>query len=203
MFGTKIVLLMFTFVASPALFGAQDNRQQSGNAAIHDVRMLVTLLSPISTKSSKEGDTFSAKVTSPSAYEGIIEGRIAKMKIAKRRDKAEILFAFETLTLQGKTYPVRADLQAVANSKGLKGVDEEGRAIGQSSRKKRVGGTLVGTAVGGTLGGLLGGGRGAVEGAALGAGTGFLIAVQFTTSGSDIEFWPGSVFTLVVSDRRR
>jgi len=121
--------------------------------------------------------------------------------MAKRRDKAEIYFAFETLTLQGKAYPIRADLQAVANSKGLKGVDDEGRAIGQSSKKKQVGGTLAGTAIGATVGGLLGGGRGVAEGAALGAAAGFLIAVQFTTSGSDIEFWPGSVFTLVVADR--
>jgi hypothetical protein len=181
---------------------AQATSPQPPPLGLKNIEMSVKLLSPISTKTSKAGDKFSAQVLTPESYGGaIIEGHIASIKTAKNRDKAEISFQFETLTFRGATHPIQADLKEVANSQGVKNVDEEGRAIGKSSKKKALESALIGSAVGGILGGVLGGGKGAAIGAAAGAGAGLLFAIKFTTSGSQMEFAPGSTFTLDVSDR--
>ena len=166
--------------------------------------MSVRLLSPISTKTSQKGDRFSAQVLKPNGFaNAVIEGHINSVKRAAKRDKAEISFAFETITFHGVAYLIRADLKDVANSSGVKNVDEEGRAIGKSSKKKAVESAAVASAVGGILGGVLAGGRGAAIGSTAGAAAGLLFAIKFTTSGSDMEFAPGSQFVLDVSDRQR
>lgn len=173
-------------------------------SVLHGGVFVVKLLSPISTKTSRRGDTFSAQVMSPAEYEGaIFEGRINKVRAARKRRKAEISFAFQTITFKGRTIPVQADLKNVANSKGVKDVDDEGHVIGKSSKKKEVAGALIGSGLGALIGGLAAGGKGAAAGAAIGAGAGLIVAIGFTTSGSDIEFAPGSTFTLNVSQRTR
>jgi hypothetical protein len=179
---------------------AQNNSLQP--LGLRNTEMSVKLLSPISTKTSQPRDKFSAQVMVPDLYSGaVLEGHIASIKTAKKRDKAEISFQFETLTFRGVTYPIQADLKEVANSQGVKNVDEEGRAIGKSSNKKALESALIGSAVGGILGAAMGGAKGAAAGAGVGAGAGLLFAVKFTTSGSQMEFAPGSMLTLLVSDR--
>jgi uncharacterized protein YcfJ len=131
----------------------------------------------------------------------VIEGHINAIKKPKKRDKAEVSFAFETITLRGVTYSIQADLKEVANSQGVKNVDEEGRVIGKSSKKKAMESALVGSALGALLGAAMNGGKGAAAGAGVGAAAGLLVGITFTTSGSDMEFAPGSQFTLVASDR--
>jgi hypothetical protein len=169
---------------------------------LKNTEMSVKLLSPISTKTSRAGDRFSAQVLGPSAYEGaFMEGRIGSIKAAKHSGKAEISFQFETLTFQNATHSIQADLKEVANSQGVKDVDEEGRAIGKSSNKKALESALIGSALGGILGAAMGGAKGAAVGAGAGAGAGLLFAIKFTTSGLQMEFAPGSTFTLNVSDR--
>jgi outer membrane lipoprotein SlyB len=112
--------------------------------------------------------------------------------------------AFETITAGGKTYPMTADLkEIVANSKGVKQVDEEGQVIGVKSNKKKIAGTLAGEGIGAVVGGLAGGGKGAAAGGAAGAVTGYLLSVTFSANGSNIEFAPGSEFLLVTSDRNK
>lgn len=174
---------------------------------LHDARFVVKLLSPISTKTSSEGDMFTALVEQPPDYQGaVFEGKITKLKRPKRgvgKGRAEIAFQFESITFKGNTIPVTADLKEVANSKGVKGVDEEGNAIGKTSNKKRLGSALVSSGIGAVIGGLAGGGRGAATGAAIGAGVGLVIGLTMTTTGSELEFLPGSLFTLEVSHRTR
>lgn len=192
-----------------ALLTTQSSVAQTGPSkppsralGLKNTEMSVKLMSPISTKSSKPGDTFSAQVLTPDMYAGAtIEGRIGSIKTAKNRTKAEISFQFETLTFQNAAHRIQADLKEVANSQGVKDVDEEGHAIGKSSKKKALESALIGSAVGGILGGAMGGGKGAAIGAGAGAGAGLLFAIKFTTSGSQMEFVPGSTFTLDVSDR--
>lgn len=180
-----------------------NSRQQLGPPlGLRNVEMTVRLMSPISTRSSRSGERFSAQVLTPATYSGaFIEGHIASIRAARNQNKSEITFQFETLTFKGVTHVIQADLKAVANSQGVAMVDEEGRPIGKSSKKKTVESALIGSAFGGILGGVLGGARGAAIGAGAGAGAGLLFAIKFTTSGSQIEFAPGSTFTLVVSDR--
>jgi len=158
----------------------------------------------LSRRSVQKLDAQALSVVSPEAYQDAhIEGKIQDTKPAKKSNKAEISFAFTTLIKGEKRYPIEADLAEVSNSKGVKNVDEEGRVIGKSSMKKKLAGTAAGAGIGAAIGALAGGGKGAGIGAAAGAGAGLLLTIGFTTSGSDIEFLPGSVFTMTVSDRSR
>ena len=195
-----IAIATAVFCTVPLL--AQNPQPPQPPLGLKDVPMAVKLLSPISTKTSQQGDKFTAQIVAPDQFkDAVVEGHINTIKKAKKRDKAEISFAFETMTFQGKTYPIQADLKEVANSQGVKDVDEEGRAIGKTSSKKALESALVGSAVGGILGAALGGGKGAAAGAGAGAAAGLLFAIKFTTSGSDMEFAPGSQFSMLVSDR--
>ena len=166
---------------------------------------VVKLTSPISTNTSSPGDTFAALVESPSEYQGaVFVGRITKLKKPKKgvgKGKAEIAFQFDALTAQGNTHPVIADLKDVTNSKGIKSVDEEGQVIGKTSNKKRVGAAAAGAGLGVLIGALGGGAQGAAIGGAAGLAAGIAIGLKMTTTGSQLEFLPGSHFTLDVSDR--
>ena len=171
---------------------------------IKDQTFVIDLLSPLSTKTAKPGDTFTASVSSPPQFVGaIIEGRINNMKKPKKgagKGNASVEFEFDTMTFHGKTSTMTMQLTDIANSKGVKNVDDEGRAIGRTSQKKRVGMAFGGAALGALAGYALGGASGAMIGAGVGAVAGLAIGMTMTTSGSDIEFRPGSKFTLTVTD---
>jgi hypothetical protein len=175
-----------------------------GGLGLHDTTFAVRLLSPLSTKTAREGDTFTASVEMPGQYQGaVMEGRITRLKRPRKgvgKGKAEVRFEFETLTFNGRTAAITTNLIHVANSQGLMGVDEEGRAISVTSNKKRIISTLALAGIGAGIGAAAGGARGAAVGGAAGAAAGLLIGLKMTTSGSDIEFRPGSMFTLSVSD---
>lgn len=195
---------LIMFVAQAFAISGIAQVPAAANLGLKDAEFVVRLNSPISTKGSQKGDAFSAQVLSPAQYAtGVVESHIRDVKTAKKRNKAQISFAFETITLNGETHMIKADLKDVSNSKGVKRVDEEGRAIGTSSNKKKVVGALAGAGLGAAIGALAGGASGAATGGAIGAGAGLLLAVGLTTSGANVEFAPGSQFTLAVSDRGR
>jgi hypothetical protein len=174
---------------------------------LQHVSFVAKLLSPISTKTSNQGDMFTAIVEDPSQYQGaVLEGKITKLKKPKKgtgKGKAEIAFEFDTITFNSKSAPVTVDLKEVQNSQGVKAVDEEGRVIGKTSNKKRALTALAGGALGAGIGALAGGAQGAVKGGAIGLAAGLALGLTMTTAGSDLEFLPGSHFTLDVSDRGR
>jgi len=109
---------------------------------------------------------------------------------------------FDSLSFGGRTLSVAAVLEDVSNSKGVKNVDEEGRVIGKTSNKKRVGSVIGGALTGALIGAMSAGGVGAAVGAGAGAGAGLAVGLTMTTTGSQIEFRPGSIFTLKISDSR-
>jgi len=199
-------LLLFALESVGAQQSAQTQSEPEG-FGLQNASFVVRLLSPISTKTSSEGDMFTALVEQPAEYQGaVFEGKITRLKKPKKgvgKGKAEIVFQFESVTFRGKTVPVTADLKDVVNSKGVKGVDEEGQVIGRTSNKKRIGAALAASGIGALLGGLAGGAKGAATGAAIGAGVGVAIGLTMTTTGAELEFLPGSLFTLEVSDRTR
>jgi hypothetical protein len=107
--------------------------EQQPSLGLQKQEFVVKLLSPVSTKTSKKGDSLSAVVISPPAYEkASLVGEVQQVKPAKKSQKAEISFAFTKIVTGGRNYVVEADLQEVTNSRGAKGVDEEGRVIGKS-----------------------------------------------------------------------
>ncbi len=126
--------------------------------------MTVKLLSPISTKTSNQGDAFTALVESPPGFQNaVVEGKISKLNKARRgtgKGRPEITFASDSITIGGRTVPITADLKQVSNSKGLASVDEEGNAIGKSSKGRRVGTAALLTVLGTGLGAAAGGAKG-------------------------------------------
>jgi hypothetical protein len=142
------------------------------------------------------------QVLEPAPYkDAMIEAEIAKAKASgKVKGKSELLFTFSKLTLKdGQSVPIVADLKDVQNSKGVAGVDEEGRVIGKSSAKRDIATTAAIAGIGALIGGIAGGGSGAAKGAAIGAAIG--LTISFSTRGEDIKFAPGSVFKLTVNSR--
>lgn len=199
---STLLSMLLLHATSPRLIEVASGQQPAPRLGLNDVVMTVSLVSPISTKTSKEGDQIVARVLTPEPYQAaVLEGKVQKIKKAKKGDKAEVLFSFRSLTWSGVTYPIRAELTDVTNSKGVQNVDEEGRAIGKSSNKRRILATLIGAGVGAAAGAAVAGARGAAVGAGTGAIAGLLIGIKFTARGPDMEFAPGSQFTLKVSDR--
>jgi len=157
-------------------------------------------LSPLSASSNKKGDRFSLQVFEPAAYKNaIVEGEVVKAKAAgKVKGKSELLFAFDKLMMpNGTVLPITADLTSVKNSRGVQGVDEEGRVIGKSSTGKDVARTAALAGIGALIGGAVAGGSGVAAGAAIGAAVG--LTITFSTKGEDIRFAQGSLFQLALS----
>ena len=202
----KRLILIVTGVAA-SLSAQTPPEPQPQALGLQHVSFVAKLLSPISTKTSNQGDMFTAIVEDPSQYQGaVLEGKITKLKKPKKgtgKGKAEIAFEFDTITFNSKSAPVTVDLKEVQNSQGVKAVDEEGRVIGKTSNKKRALTALAGGALGAGIGALAGGAQGAVKGGAIGLAAGLALGLTMTTAGSDLEFLPGSHFTLDVSDRGR
>lgn len=82
-------------------------------------------------------------------------------------------------------------------------MDEEGQVIGKTSNKKRIGVALIGGAIGVAVGAAIGGAQGAAKLGAVGLAAGVAYGLTMTTAGSQLEFLPGSHFTLEVSDSTR
>jgi len=200
-------LLFIAVGVATALSAQTPPEPQTRALGLQHVTFVAKLLSPISTKTSNEGDMFTAIVEEPSQYQGaVLEGKITKLKKPQKgtgKGKAEIAFQFDTITFNSISAPVTVDLKEVQNSKGVKAVDEEGRVIGKTSNKKRVLSTFAGAAIGAGIGALAGGAQGAAKGGAIGLAAGLALGLTMTTAGSDLEFLPGSHFTLEVSDRGR
>jgi hypothetical protein len=176
----------------------------AGEKPIKNQNFVVNLTSPISTKDSKPGDTFTAVVIEPAEFQNaIVEGHVRTVEPAKNAEapKARINFAFETLTVGDVTYKIQADLKEVVNSKGVAKVDEEGQAIGAGNGAKRAMMGLGGAGMGSLIGGMVGGGMGSLIGGAVGGVAGYAVALEMTASSHNIEFYPGTHFTLQVTSK--
>lgn len=158
------------------------------------------LLSTISTKTSKETDPFAAKVEGGPYNGAVLAGHITRIERKKKQSK--IGFQFETIALNGRQVPIQADVKDVTNAKGTKGVDEENRVIGSTSKKKAFLLGTVGGAIGGVWGAIKGGRKGAAVGAASGAGAGVILGLTVVAEGNDIHFVPGTLFTIEASEGR-
>ncbi len=188
---------------TPGLLAAQSAGPTTG---LHDATFTATLLSPMSSETSRKGDHFTAAVQSPARYRGaVLTGVITESKQPSKgfaglgaRKNAEMSFQFETLTYKHIQYPVSVNLTGISNKQGIKGVDDEGHVIGTTSEKKPIVATMIGAGTGAVVGGLTH--LGVVKGAAIGAGAGLLIGMTMTTQAESIHFSPGTAFTLKVSD---
>ena len=166
--------------------------------------MTVVIDSPISTKLNKAGDSFVARVTAPAEIQGaIVEGHIRNIQAAQNGDapKSHIVFAFETLTIGDTTYKIQAEIQNWKNSKGVAKVDEEGVLVAQGNRMKKTMFGLGGGGIGSFAGGMIAGPIGELAGGLAGGALGYAVSLDLTTSGKNMEFFPGSQFVVSVTDK--
>lgn len=193
------------WLAAICLLGLSARSSVAGDKLGKDKTFVVNLTSPISTKDSKPGDTFTAMVIEPAEFQGsVVEGHIRKVEPAQNMEapKAHISFAFETLTLSDNTtYKIEADLKSVVNSQGKPKVDEEGQVIGKGNGAKRALFGAGGAGLGSFAGGMLGGGIGSLAGGVAGGFAGYAISLDVTASSHNIEFYPGTHFTLQVTSK--
>ena len=144
-----------------------------------ETELILELQDDLSTELSREGQSFTAKIISPSEIAGAtVEGRVAKvLKPGKIKRRSELLLSFDRIVLTDNRWSnFSGTLVEVMAVKGdnVKSVDLEGTAIGQGSMKSdaiKVGGaTGAGLFVGALVGGPVGAAVGAGMGAAFGVG---------------------------------
>jgi type IV secretion system protein VirB10 len=156
------------------------NFEVSGATAIMiptETELIVELLDDINTEKSREGDSFKARVISPSELGGaIIEGRISKIqKPGRLKRRAEVLLSFDRIIFsQNRWSNFNAILTEVLPLKGdnVKRVDTEGTVEGKSSVKGDSVKISAATGTGLVIGAIAGGPAGAAVGAGVGAAFG-------------------------------
>lgn len=156
-------------------------------------QLRIRLTSPLSTKTNREGDQFTARVVSPSAYvNATIVGHIARINHSgKATGKTEMLLAFDEITLpDGRSAPFEAQVEKVYEGATVKTVDEEGNVQTGSRTKDTATRGAGGAALGAIIGGIAGGGKGAAIGAVLGGAAG--AGSVYVQSGKEIIFEPGT-----------
>jgi len=186
-----IALACIALVSIPASLFSQTIPQETN--------FRVRLVSGISTRNNVKGDKITATVLSPVEFSGgLMEGIIQESKSSGKVNKTSTLrFTFTTLTHQGRSIPVRADVIGSYNSKGQQNVDEEGQVVQKS---RGTGKAISASAIGAGIGALLGGAKGAAIGAGAGLAAGILL-VSVAVKGPNVSFDTNSEFDLSVKER--
>ncbi len=137
--------------------------------------MRLRLTTALSTKTNQEGDTFTAQVLEPPAYEGAtVEGHVARIeKSGKLTGRTEMALDFDAITLRtGARSPFYAQIEKIYIGDSIKTADEEGNIESANKTRDiliRAGG---GAALGAIIGAIAKGSKGAIIGAIIGAGVG-------------------------------
>lgn len=142
----------------------------------------VRLQTPLSSDTAQVEDRFEATTVVDLSRGGrvlipagsMLRGVVSSVDRASRTDrKGSLTVAFDQITINGRSYPIRATVTQALESEGIRG--EAGR-IG------------TGAGVGAIIGGILGGFKGALAGILIGAG-GTIAA----TEGKDVHLQPGTI----------
>jgi len=152
--------------------------------------LILELQNELSTKTSKPGDKFTAKIVSPAELSGAtIEGRVTKItKPGHLKRRSEIAMAFDRIIISENRWGnFSGTLTEVLPAKGdnIRRVDDEGTAVGKSSLKSDV--ITIGAATG--SGAVIGAVAGGPVGAAVGTGVGaaFGVGAVVIDRGKDIK----------------
>lgn len=162
----------------------------------------IRLMSPIDTRTNKQGDRVVAEIINPSIYRGwVLEGEIRESKSSNSfKGSAELLLAFDQMvSSSNQVRLVSSQVKSFTNSKGVEMVDEEGNVVKKSNN---VGKVMLGAVLGGVAGAARGGGKGAAAGAAAGAIIA-AVAVKLSVKGTHLTFGTGSQFIVEIRERRK
>lgn len=170
----------------------------AGIAQAQEMEFQVELMNRVGTETNRKGDLVSARVVSPSGFQGsVLEGKIAESKSGAKSGGESILdIDFDMLRHNNTVVPINSKIKSVGNSKGQANVDEDGRVIGRAgdSNKKSSGTGGLGRALGNITGG-----RAARIGSAV--DTAATVLFRVSSNAPNLRFDPGSKFTLMASAR--
>lgn len=162
-------------------------------------RIQARLETLISSKTNRQGDRFTAKVSESVLINGkevipqetIIEGRVAEIKPAgKARSHAEMNLSYERLIFPNGVSETIVAVQAELDDDQKAEIDrKEGTIKGESTTKRDAAEIGGGAAAGAGVGAIAGGGKGAAVGAGIGGVVGLVDSMR--RKGKDIEFPAG------------
>jgi len=167
-------------------------------------KILSRLETALSSRTNRQGDRFTAKVTESILVSGkevipvgtTIEGRVAEVKSAGHvKGRSEMNLSYERLIFPNGVSETIVASQADLDEKGKEEIDrKEGTIKGESSRKRDAAEVGGGAAVGAGIGAIAGGGKGS----AIGAGVGGLIGLadSMRRKGKEIELPAGTRFVI-------
>jgi hypothetical protein len=175
----------------------------AGRMAVADgTRILATLDTPLSMRSSRNGDRFAMTVRNPDEFRGArIEGVISRVDARRRGGNAEDMrIDFQTIQFGGRSTDFDAVLSTVRLSDGsLLYVDGEGDVQGGNHGETTVRNGAIGAALGAIIGAIAGGGKGAAIGAVAGGAGGVILSQGH----EQLDLAPGSEVTLTSVVRSR
>ena len=202
--------VLFFFLMVSTMLAQRNTPRQVGSGAplppcsTETPTLTVRILSPLSSSTSNVGDVFTTTVELPEQLKSaVVEGRVIAVHRAEKgfdKTKATLQMEFASMVIAGRSCGLTAQLTDVTNSKGVANVDEEGQAVARNSNKKRVLATAGGILGGAVIGVLKGGATGAAVGGIAGGAAAFVLSSELSSTSSNIEFKPGSLFTLRLSD---
>jgi hypothetical protein len=166
----------------------------------------VRMDAPLSSKTARTGDRFSASVTEPvyggeSGVEVVpvgskVWGRVTTVKRAGRRSPGQITVSFYQLQLPNGTRPVINGSLSSLQADDVN-ADNEGTVAGRGNRKRDAVFIGGGAATGAIIGAIAGGGKGAAIGAILGGGLG--TGARVYEREEDAEVKSGTEFGVVLN----
>lgn len=164
----------------------------------------IALTSPVSSKTNREGDRFSARVVLPRDYvDATITGHITRINRSGRATgKTEIALAFDEIVFpDGRRSPLDAQVVKVFESENVKTVDEEGNVQSGSRTKDTAVRGVGGAAIGAAIGAIAGGGKGAAIGAIIGGAAG--AGSVYVQGNKDMILDTGTEMVIRVNQRSR
>ena len=166
--------------------------------------LIAELNDELTTRNTRDGQTFTATVKQPSQFEGaVIEGRVSNLQRGGRvTGRSQMTLTFDTIRLRdGRSYRFAGILDSVRTPNGdVVNVDNEGSVRDDNQTTKTVQRTAIGTAVGAIIGAIAGGGKGAAIGAIIGAGGG--AGSVYVQGRDDLDLTRGTELTIRASAPR-
>jgi hypothetical protein len=152
----------------------------NGMMAVRDgTQLLATLDSPLSMRTSRDGERFTMTVRGPEEFQGArIDGVISRVNAYRESGNGgDMRVDFQTIELGGRSSEFTAMLTSVRLSDGtILRVNAEGTARNVNSGDTTVRNGGIGAAVGAIIGAVVGGGKGAVVGAVVGGAGGVILS---------------------------
>lgn len=192
--------------SSAPVDGGINNTTGGAFGVPNNTSLVAVLENNLTTQATQEGDRFTARVSSPSEYDGaIIEGYVSQAQRGGRvSGRSQMTLNFERIRMRdGRSYRFAGFVEKVRTPTGENvSVDNEGAVReGDSQSTRTVQRTAIGTAIGAAIGAIAGGGKGAAIGAVIGAAGG--AGSVYAQGRDDLELLSGSELTIRSSAPQR